>query len=401
MIEAIVLDGESRSALAVTRSLGQKEIKVAVGSTTEPSLSSCSRFCQQTFRYPSPHDDPQGFLDVLRSYTASNPQAVLFPMTDITLGEVLRNKESFGSGIKIPFPEYQEYISVSDKATLFSLANRLKIPKPETIFSKDYDDSERLIQDSEKLGFPLVVKPSRSRIRTEKGWLVANVRYARDSDDLRTILNCDLFKNFPFLIQKKIEGPGIGVFVLMKEGKMLSLFSHKRIREKPPSGGVSVLCESIEPPREALKASTKLFEGLKWSGVAMVEFKIDHRDQLPKLMEINARFWGSIQLAVLSGVDFPYLLFRLAHGEVLPFQENYQIGLKLRWVLGDLDHFLIRLRRKPKELFLPQYAPTKLGVFKEFMIDFFKPSVKNEILRWDDPSPFLYELKQYFRDIIR
>ena len=37
----------------------------------------------------------------------------------------------------------------------------------------------------------------------------------------------------------------------------------------------------------------------------MVEFKHDERDGVPKLMEINGRFWGSLQLAIDAGVDFP------------------------------------------------------------------------------------------------
>ena len=40
----------------------------------------------------------------------------------------------------------------------------------------------------------------------------------------------------------------------------------------------------------------------------MVEFKLDARDGVAKLMEINGRFWGSLQLAVDAGVDFPAIL---------------------------------------------------------------------------------------------
>lgn len=39
----------------------------------------------------------------------------------------------------------------------------------------------------------------------------------------------------------------------------------------------------------------------------MVEWKVDLRDGRPKLMEINPRFWGSLELAVRSGVNFPSL----------------------------------------------------------------------------------------------
>ncbi len=44
---------------------------------------------------------------------------------------------------------------------------------------------------------------------------------------------------------------------------------------------------------------------LDWTGVAMVEFKLDARDGVAKLMEINGRFWGSLQLADRRGRRFP------------------------------------------------------------------------------------------------
>jgi len=43
----------------------------------------------------------------------------------------------------------------------------------------------------------------------------------------------------------------------------------------------------------------------------MVEFRVDARDGTAKLMEVNPRFWGSLQLSILSGADFPYLLYNL------------------------------------------------------------------------------------------
>lgn len=32
----------------------------------------------------------------------------------------------------------------------------------------------------------------------------------------------------------------------------------------------------------------------------------------PKLMEIDGRFWGSLEVAIALGIDFPYLFYRLA-----------------------------------------------------------------------------------------
>ena len=56
-----------------------------------------------------------------------------------------------------------------------------------------------------------------------------------------------------------------------------------------------------------------------------IEFRIDSRDGVPKIMEVNPRFWGSLQLSILSGVDFPYLLYKA----LLPLLNSNQLQNKV------------------------------------------------------------------------
>jgi len=395
-MDAIVLDGEQRSALAVTRALGRRGVKVTVGAGKSPSLSSCSRYCTNSFTYPSPYNDPVGFIQALVNFTNNSCDSILFPMTDLTLTEILLNRNIFSENLLIPFVDYDRYIQVTDKINLFRLAMDMNLSIPVTFISTDFESHESIIDKVIKYGFPMVVKPSFSKIRTEKGWIGAGVHYAKNEKDLREILSLDIIKCFPFLIQERIEGPGVGVFLLMENGEVVAKFAHKRIREKPPSGGVSVLCESIEPPPEALETAVMLLTKLHWTGVAMVEFKIDRKQNIAKLIEVNARFWGSLQLAITSGVDFPFLLFQMASGEKIVEQDGYKIGLKSRWELGDLDHLLIRLFKSTLKLNLPSYHSSRTTFVKDFLFDFFRPSVKNEILQTNDVKPFIHELKTYF-----
>jgi predicted ATP-grasp superfamily ATP-dependent carboligase len=274
------------------------------------------------------------------------------------------------------------------------------VPIPATFLSTDFISTESIIEKVINFGFPVVVKPNFSKIRTEKGWVGAGVHYAKNEMDLREILSLDIVKCFPFLVQERIEGPGVGVFLLMQNGEVIAKFAHKRIREKPPSGGVSVLCESIEPPTEGLETSIRLLTKLHWTGVAMVEFKIDREQNIAKLIEVNARFWGSLQLAISSGVDFPYLLYKLAIGDTIAEPPRYKIGTKSRWELGDLDHVLLRLSKNTSILNLSANHPAKIPLLKNFLFDFFRPSVKNEIFQKNDMKPFLHEINKYISHII-
>lgn len=396
-VDAIVLDGDQRSALAVTRSLGRRGIRVAVGADVHPSLASRSKYCGKSFRYPSPRESPDKFIEHLIGRAGEWRDAVLLPMTDVTVAEVLRRRSDFGEGITIPYDEYDKYRLLSDKTTLFRMSRELEIPSPRTLISTEYEGDGILHDALRIIGFPLVVKSGLSEIRAIRGRPEGGVRYAENEKELRAILSEESFDRFPYVIQERIQGPGAGVFLLLDRGDVLAAFAHRRIREKPPSGGVSVLCESIVPPNAAMESAVKILGGNRWSGVAMVEFKIDQRDGIPKLMEVNARFWGSLQLAVSSGVDFPYLLYRLARGEKVECPREYRIGVKSRWELGDVDHLYSRILKSPSCLSLPPGYPSRFAVLKDFFSDFFRPSVRNEVLHWSDPSPFLHEAGRYLR----
>ena len=56
-------------------------------------------------------------------------------------------------------------------------------------------------------------------------------------------------------------------------------------------------------------------------------------------MEVNPRFWGSTELAIQAGVNFPELLFKLSQGKTIK-QPNYNIGYRCRWLYGDFLYLL-------------------------------------------------------------
>ncbi len=192
----------------------------------------------------------------------------------------------------------------------------------------------------------------------------------------------------PFMVQEFIPGSGAGVFALYNRGQPVAFFAHKRLREKPPEGGISVLSESAAVTPTLERYARTLLDAVNWHGVAMVEFRETPGGDF-YLMEVNTRFWGSLQLAIDAGVDFPALLLRASQGEALPPQAPYKIGQKLRWLLGDLDSLYIYLKR-----------PYTFGAKLRRVIEFLSPSFsaqRYEINRWGDLAPAWRELYQYFK----
>jgi len=321
-------------------------------------------------------------------------------MTDIAVNEILLNRHLLPENVLIPFSDHDLYDSLSDKENLFRQAKKLSIPMPETLFSSDFTGRDALLSEAVKMGFPLVVKAAHSRARLSGKYVASSAMYANSPNELKTILGKSPFDQTRSLVQKRVRGPGVGIFLLARHGDILARFAHRRIREKPPSGGVSVLCESIRPPAEALAAATQLISFNGWHGVAMTEFKWDTEENRPKLIEVNGRFWGSLNLAIQAGVDFPFLLYRLALGEKVEGPAEYRIGLKSRWELGDLDNLLIRLRRDPGHHSLSGTHVRKRDAVAVFLADFFRHSVSHEVFDGGDPGPFLFEAKEYVRNLV-
>ena len=84
----------------------------------------------------------------------------------------------------------------------------------------------------------------------------------------------------------------------------------------------------------------KIMDALSWHGVAMVEFRVSSNNEVPYLVEINPRYWGSLRLPIVSGIDFPYYHYLMTIGEKMNFSFNYRLGIKARWLLfGDIMWF--------------------------------------------------------------
>lgn len=384
----LILDADQRSALAATRSLGSKGIEVVTADCLTPTLSGCSRYSTDHEVYCSP-ENKRNFLADLSEIISRHSIKIVIPFAETTIYTIQDHRDQLPD-VVIPIVDSDTQLLIANKADLVDLCEKNGVPAPKSIRCVGKQISEELLRD---FNYPLVLKPSMSRVFYEGEWLNGSVKYAYSYSELVDICEREkVFQHFDFLIQEYIEGHGVGVFLLYEHGRLVAQFSHRRIREKPPSGGVSVLCESVAMDAKLLDYSTRVLEMNNWHGVAMVEWKVDANDK-PFLMEINARFWGSLQLAVDAGVDFPYLLYLLcANRGVDNPVKNYRVGQRLRWLLGDLDRLYLVLRSKV-------VARDKLRSVAEFM-KLFGSNTKYEINRISDPGPFLYELKYYIRNIL-
>jgi len=309
----------------------------------------------------------------------------LFPVSDASLSVILKRREELESQVRIPFAGYSAYRSLSDKFSLLRLAQQLRIPIPPTAFVESEEDVERAIGTIE---YPAVIKSGKCLIKDGRTLVKPDVEFVNSPGEALRYFACNphLAKNA--IIQTRIRGIGAGVFLLYDEGRLVAEFAHRRIREKPPWGGVSVLSESVSMDPTLKQYATQLLEHVGWHGPAMVEFRIDLQTGKPYLLEVNGRFWGSLQLAIWAGVDFPFLLYRLAKGETIKPVHRYQTGVQCRWLWGDLDHLLI-LCRSQRDL-KSTSSGTKCQAIAQFLSSYFNHP-RFDVFSLEDPEPWLFE----------
>jgi len=392
MATVLVTDGEQRAALAVVRSLGKAGHTVFVTSASARSLAGQSRFAAAQESVPDPLAQPEDYATALAEIVARRGVQVVLPVTDASLLAVLNARTRFGSAL-IPFPDLDRVRLVNDKALLMARAPEVGIAVPQQVVLETPSQQSALRDLA--LRYPLVIKPSRSVASGGNGRLTKlGVLHAATEAELGQALAGLPPEAYPVMLQQRITGPGVGVFLLVWNGETQAVFSHRRIREKPPSGGVSVYRESILADPALVARSRALLDMFGWNGVAMIEYKLDARDGTPYLMEINGRFWGSLQLAVDAGVDFPALLVQLALGKPITPVAPYRTGIRSRWWWGDVDHLLTRLRRSNRRLALPPGSPGKLATLASFAL-LWRPGDRNEIFRWNDPRPFFWETMEW------
>jgi predicted ATP-grasp superfamily ATP-dependent carboligase len=371
-MRVLVTDGHFRKTLAVVRSLGRKGVQVTVGERTFLNTSFFSKYCFRRLIYPSPRHAQNQFIEFVLEEIKKNRYDCLFPMEEETLLLLAKHHSEISQYTYLLSPDLKKIEFVRDKSNLIQFAEKIGLPTPRTFH---VPPSLSLPLDS--IPVPAVIKP-----RISSGSL--GIVYVKKKEDLISSYQ-RVHERFPLpIVQEWIpDGGGVYGFSALydENSRVKAAFVHKKLRMYPVQGGPSTVGEGVEHP-QIMEMGLSLLKSLNWVGVGMAEFKVDPRDGIPKLMEVNPRFWGSLQLAIVSGVDFPYLVLRLARRENFEPILHYAVGKRFRWLLlGDFFHFFNN--------------PQRFHLHPSFF-DFFDPNTCYDVVSKDDPLPFLGSVATLF-----
>jgi predicted ATP-grasp superfamily ATP-dependent carboligase/protein-tyrosine-phosphatase len=378
----LVLGPIGRVGVNIARSLQSLGVPSLIGliGDREPALR--SRAIAGFVKLPADTSSPE-FAAALGELAGQNVDMIM-PCADAALRAIVSHEEEIRSKFILTSPPADVLRRVLDKGITLEIAARcgIAIPKSHAI-----ETIEQLDERRTAIRFPVIAKPA-----THEGRRNFAVRYFASFEELRDTFQTDPGFGARNVIQEYAAGRGVGVAVLMHEGKPIAEFQHGRLKELPASGGASVLAEAepLDPQLES--ASLALLRALEWTGVAMVEFRRDDADGSWVLMEVNGRYWGSLATALLAGVDFPRYDWQLAHGLSPDVRSSYRSGVRMRWTAGDIERLVGVIRRVPRDS--PSY-PSRLREIVRFFGDF-NPATKSALWSFSDPGPAVADVARYF-----
>jgi predicted ATP-grasp superfamily ATP-dependent carboligase len=366
--------------LGAVRSLGRAGVPVIGLDPTPGGVGFASRYCVAE-RCPDPTTEPERLVEYLLDHARRlDEPGVLSPASDAFVLFISRYRDVLGEHFRFNLPSPEVMESAIDKRKLYEMAERVGVAYPTTFYPETLDDVHRIKHEIE---YPVYIKPYYSHL-----WAAA---FPKSGKGIKAFTPDQLVAGYErvfsagvqAMAQSIILGPASNIrtarVYVAQDGRLRALFTTRTVRQWPVEFGVGTMLVSAWDESFA-EMGTTFFRDIDYRGVGTIEFKQDDRDGVLKVTDLNPRWWGSIQLAPSSGVDFPLIHYRDLIGQPLPSQTTFREGV--RWVdgRGDFGSALAHIREG--KLTVGEWTRQWMSAraFSTFAID--------------DPKPFL-EKYQY------
>ena len=306
------------TGLAVTRALAHTGVECHAVHFDRAAPGLASRLARPHVS-PDWCADPESFVSFLLSLVASDLKgapASLFVADDTALAVVWEAREPLhAAGVRLAFSFAGPVDEALDKRTQIAAARRAGVDHP----ASEWGRAEELLLRLATFRYPVIVKPALSHVGVQRigGKALRCASAAELTDALERTRELDV------LVQEFVPGGDDQLYTCgaFRGGDQRLAFTGRKLKQHPPTLGISRLSEAVEIP-EIVAGSLRLLEELGYEGVAQIEYKRDARDGVYRLMEVNARPWTWIGLATACGVNLPLAAHRWAlQGDKEPTEE--------------------------------------------------------------------------------
>lgn len=369
-----MLDADERQSLVTIRSLGRAGIAVGALESRPRVPAFSSRWCRLSGVVPSTTLDSEAFTDAVIGWVERYSPRVLIPAADGSVAALRRRRDELERHTTLALASDGALDIAVSKTRTLGLARDLGIGVPRAATLRQLID---LPAAAEEVGFPLVVKPTESWVARGSGGIRLTPKVVVTLEEAARASEAALQLGCPVILQEWLTGRREAISVFRAHRRIWARFAQLAIRMHPPLGGTSVTRVSIAPPADISSAAEHLVDAADLDGYSEIEFRRDAAGR-PVLMEINPRLSASVEIAVRAGVDFPFLLYTWVTGGSLTAVPSYRVGLRMRWLGGDIRWLYTTLTSQHR----PDVEPVGRALL-QFFGDFFRPARYDYVAKED------------------
>jgi len=362
-MKRVIVLGAGYGALAVVKALGQQGIPVTLLCTSRDDYACHSRFVSGYIMIPNPLDDSDGLLQLLMETQENWDGALLIPTLDEYVIFVSQNKEKLQKRYVFTTQSWDIVDQIINKNRLYPQAQKNDVPTPRFFLP---DSIEFLNEHKEEFSYPCILKPSEThkfdRLYGKKNFVV------HDFQNLIEMFTDTQKNGLEMMISEIIPGDDSSIYTyrsyIDSQGEILGEMCTQKLRQYPTGFGQGSVVKTSALIPEVRDQALRLLKSLSYRGESSVEFRLDHRDNQYKLMEINARPVVTEWLFVKAGINFPYITY-------LDLMENIRTSTsayrqEIYWIHNywEVINFFSSLRRGNLNLheFLKPYWKDKVYV---------------------------------------
>lgn len=388
MKNVIVTDIKYRMALAPIRELAKKGYYIIAADfenvPNKERLGDYSRYVKTKVKI---HESEKEFVKDIKEL-CEKERKILLPVNRKTLTKVIKNSEELKKYCDFLVPTEESINLADDKNLICEIAKKINVPVPKTTSLKEHQD---ISQMAEKVNYPCIIKYRNGEAMGKK-----------PKDRYKIVNTKEEFKKAYFemneidenpIASDYIKGHDIGIAaVVNKEHKIVDFICYESYREYPIEGGPTCYLKTIFN-RKLLEYASKLLEEIKFTGIAMLDFK--GTPENPYFLEINPRVWGSASVTDISKSTFFESYVEAAIGKKEPInikkcEPTYKINAKMRFTPQSFACFVSHMKK----------SKHKIKILFQYMVSFFDIKVKDGLFALNDMKPYvrymlnLFERKQ-------
>ena len=376
---AAVIPAVTPSAVAFHRSLGRRGVRTIAVAHDDSVPSFRSRYCDETVLVADPRVDLTRYRDALLALVMRPDVETIVPLSEADVYVLSKYRSEFGEHIDTPWPSFDTLRTAHDRERLFDVAREAGVPVPRTVTLDEVDDwgRELVVKSRFALLTDEYLSNSGEEGIIETGRAMFLEPHARP-DEERVMAE---FNHSPH-VQQFVHGTEYSVGVLYEDGEPVVETQKRIIRGTKYYHGPSVYHESVDVP-ELEAIGRRLLTALDWHGPADVDVILDEETGEFKLLEVNPRFWATIQLEIHAGFDFPYYYWRMVRGESEHPLPEPEPGIASHFLPGELSYLHSVLRDDHSICDRPS-VPSTVWEQAHSIVE----TPRFDLLARDDPLPF-------------